>query len=82
MIPVDGAFSYRLTKSPTTGTDPAKAAPVELQCDRQEVRPGENVTVQGKEAHPLVIPAKARDGDRLWFELEGAWIDFTVKGNG
>jgi len=82
VMPVDGAFSYRLTKSPTAGADPAQAAPIELRCDRSEVRPGETVTVHGKEPHPLVIPAQARDGDRLWFELEGAWIDFTVKGDG
>ncbi len=80
VVPVDGAFSYRLTKNPTAGVDVAQAAPVELRCDLQEIRPGASVTVHGKEAHPLVIPAKARDGDRLWFELEGAWIDFTVRG--
>ncbi len=82
VVPVDGAFSYRLTKTPTAGADPARAAPVELRCDLQEVHPGASVTVHGKEAHPLVIPAQARDGDRLWFELEGAWIDFTVRGDG
>ncbi len=82
MVPVNGAFSYMLTRGPATGTNAPKADLVELRCDRTEVRPGESVTVHGKEAHPVVIPEKARDGDRLWFELEGGWIDFTVRGNG
>jgi len=82
VVPAAGAFSYRLTKKATAGADLAQAGAVELRCDRQEVRPGESVTVHGKEAHSLVIPAKASKGDRLWFELEGAWIDFTVRGDG
>ena len=82
VVPVAGAFSYRLTRNPTMAADPARVAPVELRCERQEVRPGESVQVLGKQPHPLVIPAKAGDGDRLWFEFEGAWIDFTVRRDG
>ncbi len=44
--------------------------------------PGETVTVRGKETHSLVIPAHSKDGERLWFEFEGGWIDFTVRKDG
>ena len=82
VLPVPGAFSYRLTRNAPAGANPAKPAPVELRCDRLEVRPGESVTIHGKETHQVVIPSKAKDGERLWFEREGAWIDFTVRGDG
>lgn len=82
VVPVAGAFSYMLTRGPKSIGDTSGKGPVALRCDRTEVRPGERVTVHGKESHPLVIPAKSKDGERLWFELEGGWIDFTVRGSG
>ncbi|NCO39205.1 MAG: hypothetical protein COZ06_28280 [Armatimonadetes bacterium CG_4_10_14_3_um_filter_66_18] len=71
VAPVEGAFSYRLSQK----NQPQKAA---LTCPRAEVVAGERVTVRGKQAHALQIPTAAKDGDRLWRQFEGAWIDFTV----
>ena len=34
--------------------------------------------VRGEENHRVEIPIDAKPGGRLWFEFEGAWIDFTV----
>ena len=69
--PVKGAFSYRARR---TATPPA----VTLACERDTVRPGEQVTVRGSAEHALAIPADAKPGARLWFTFENAWIDFTV----
>lgn len=74
VIPVAGAFSYRLREGK------AEAAP-ELRCDRDVVVPGETVTVfspDGK-AHDRLIPKDAQAGQRLWFDIGGAWIDFSVQ---
>ena len=82
VVPVKGAFSYLLTQNQKSPHDPATSHLVELQCDRETVRPGETVTVRGKDVHSLVIPAQSRDGERLWFEFEGGWIDFTARKDG
>jgi len=37
------------------------------------------VVIKGAAEHEVTIPADARPGARLWFEREGAWIDFTVE---
>lgn len=71
VVPVAGAFSYMLAGS---GTAPA----AELQGARDEVVAGEKVVVQGAAAHELQIPADAKVGDRIWREVEGRSIDFTV----
>jgi len=71
VVPVKGAFSYLLV-----GGTPAAA--VELKCERDTVIAGEQVAVQGKEAHAAAIPADATPGQRVWLQFEGAWIDFTV----
>ena len=71
VAPVDGAFSYELT-------DPTGDAPVGLTCHRDEVVAGEVVTVRGKQPHTVQIPTDAQAGQRIWRQLEGAWIDFTV----
>ncbi|MCC7490833.1 MAG: hypothetical protein IT204_00720 [Fimbriimonadaceae bacterium] len=68
--PVDKAFSYRLT-----GQAPAGPA---LTCDRDEVFAGEALTVRRAQEHAVNIPPTAKPGERLWFQFEGAWIDFTV----
>jgi hypothetical protein len=71
VIPVPGAFSYRLS----AGTAPAG---VRLACDRDDVVPGERLSVRGAQTHEWQVPADARPGQRLWQQFEGAWIDFTV----
>jgi hypothetical protein len=70
--PVDGAFSYLLTKGPaTSGND--------LTCDRDRVIPGETVTVQdGEKALAFRIPEDAKPGTRVWQQFGDKWIDFTV----
>ena len=40
--------------------------------------PGETVKIAGKTEHAYRVPADARPGTRLWQQLDGAWIDFTV----
>lgn len=55
-----------------TSTGPA------LQSERDQVVPGEKVTVRGREVHEVQIPEDARVGQRIWQQLEGSWIDFTV----
>lgn len=75
VIPVKGAFSYRLSGTEASSTT---AAPVMLRCERDLVTPGERVVVQGTQSHELAIPADAKPGQRLWFRFENAWIDFTV----
>ncbi|MDD4102751.1 MAG: hypothetical protein PHU80_09005, partial [Kiritimatiellae bacterium] len=69
--PVKDAFSYCLRRIPQT-------PPIILDCEQDTVSPGEQVTVKGKQAHTLTIPADAKPGDRLWYALEQGWIDFTV----
>ncbi|MDO4576403.1 MAG: hypothetical protein Q4D98_14440 [Planctomycetia bacterium] len=70
VVPVEGAFSYRLTLG----------KPVEnvLKCDRWNVLPGEKVTVEGAEKHPFTIPENATPGTTVWAHFENAWLDFRV----
>ncbi|MCD6361940.1 MAG: hypothetical protein J7M38_13875, partial [Armatimonadetes bacterium] len=70
IMPVEGAFSYILTR-----VDQSAAA---LTCERDEVVPGERVVVRGRQEHTLQIPPDAAPGDRIWKQFEGEWIDFTV----
>ncbi|MBU4458975.1 MAG: hypothetical protein KJ579_00300, partial [Verrucomicrobia bacterium] len=70
VVPVTNAFSYRLAPGAVAGSG--------LACPRDAVVPGETVVVRGRESHEVRIPADARPGQRLWYSLEGAWIDFTV----
>jgi len=70
VMPVEGAFSYLLSPGP--------APEAKLTCERDTVVAGERVVVRGRERHELQIPADAKPGDRVWRQLEGAWIDFTV----
>ena len=71
VMPVEGAFSYLLDQ----GVLPA---PVTLTAERVRVIPGERVAVQGAGMHHYQVPQDASAGDRLWFQAEDAWIDFTV----
>ena len=83
VIPVKGAFSYRLTSAAERTNSQGHAAtlpilPAPLSCNRDEVLAGETLVVQGKNRHEILIPADAFPGQRLWFQFENAWIDFTV----
>jgi len=69
--PVKEAFSYHLEGQ-------RQSPPTLLACERDQVVPGEEVRVRGKQTHSLRIPAEAKPGERIWREFEGAWIDFTV----
>lgn len=73
VVPVEGAFSYVL--SPQAGQGKLEK---ELTCDRAEVVAGERVLVRGQQDHEIQIPPDAQEGERLWYQMEGAWIDFTV----
>jgi hypothetical protein len=69
--PVKNAFSYRVRR--------AKQLPASLlTCDRNTVKPGEQIIVHGSSEHALTIATNAQPGARLWFTFENAWIDFTV----
>ncbi len=70
VMPVEGAFSYLLAQGEPAGND--------LACDRDTVVAGETVIVRGAQEHEVTIPADASPGDRVWEQLEGRWIDFTV----
>jgi len=70
VVPVDNAFSYLLKPGP--------APKLSLKCPREEVIPGETVSVTGKTEHTFRAPADATPGARLWQKLDGAWVDFTV----
>ncbi len=70
VMPVEGAFSYVLSGQ--------MRDVVELTCARDTVIPGETVTVRGEQAHEVTIPDDAATGDRIWRQIEGGWIDFTV----
>jgi hypothetical protein len=71
VVPVPGAFSYRLAAG-------AEAASLPLACDRAEVVPGERVVIRGVQNHAWQVPAEVKPGQRLWQQFEEAWIDFTV----
>ncbi len=71
VVPVDGALSYILTGA-------GEATKSSLSCKRDLVVPGEEVVIKGQTEHTLRIPEIAGIGQRLWYEFEGSWIDFTV----
>lgn len=75
VLPVKGAFSYLLRASVPPAT---QGSPSALASDRDRVVPGERVVIRRGQAHEIQIPTDAKSGQRLWFEFEGAWIDFTV----
>lgn len=74
VIPVPGAFSYRLREGKV------RFAP-ELRCDRDVVVPGETVTIYSPDGktHERLIAQDAKAGEHLWFNIDGAWIDFNVQ---
>ncbi len=78
VVPVKGAFSYRLLGARATGHAKDSAALQGLLCERSEAIAGEALKIQGRQAHEAQIPADAKPGERVWLEFEGQWIDFTV----
>ncbi|MCX7428289.1 MAG: hypothetical protein NTW96_22000, partial [Planctomycetia bacterium] len=71
VTPVEKAFSYLVKPGPV----PA----VTLKCDREVVVPGETVSIEGSTTQPFLVPGDATPGKRLWHQIDGAWIDFTVR---
>jgi hypothetical protein len=72
VMPVEGAFSYLLE------SDGKQHVTAEVTCERDEVVAGERLIVRGNEQHEIQIPREAKVGERIWRQIEGAWIDFTV----
>lgn len=72
VIPVPAAFSYLLkADGPPTPSAQLSARP--------EVIAGERIVVTGgKQDHTFTVPTDAKNGQRLWQQFEGHWIDFTV----
>ena len=71
VVPIDGAMSYRLA--------PGAPPEVKATCDRLAVVPGEKTTIEAKTSHAFEVPAEAKPGERLWHQVDGAWIDFDVR---
>jgi hypothetical protein len=73
VLPVEGAFSYKLTKGHLHRL-------VDLMSENSVVAAGETVEItdyNGRK-HTRKIPDDAKKGQRFWFEINGQWIDFTV----
>lgn len=79
VVPVDGAFSYRLTKTNVNADNSGFCE--RWSCDRYAVAPGEKVVlrdVNGKTVDFTISP-DAAPGSRVWAEPEaGAFVDFSV----
>ena len=73
VVPVKDAFSYLLTATP--GAQPASTPRPKL---RDRVIAGETISVTLGKEHTFRIPTDARPGQRIWQQLEGQWLDFTV----
>ncbi len=72
VMPVKGAFSYRLAGVRTGG--PAVAA----GCSRDLVTPGETVMIGGAGGGPFTISPQAEPGSRIWKRTGAGWVDFTT----
>ena len=73
ILPVEGAFSYNLKLGRARRM-------MDLQSDNSVVAAGESVVVTDRagEKHTVKIPDDAKKGQRIWFEINKQWIDFTV----
>jgi hypothetical protein len=70
VLPVPGAFSYRLVPQP---------APQPLwNSPRDAVVPGETVWIEGEGRLSWQVPADAQPGTLIWFQRAGRWLDFRV----
>ncbi|MBQ6827579.1 MAG: hypothetical protein IJO46_06150, partial [Thermoguttaceae bacterium] len=79
VVSVDGAFSYRLTKTPANAD--ASGACERWSCDRYAVARGETVVLRDVDGETVdfAIPKDAAPGSRIWAEPEaGAFVDFSV----
>ncbi len=72
IMPVKGAYSYLLRGVRVD------APQTLLRAARTAVTPGETVVVQGRKPHRVIVPEDAAMASRIWSQLEGEWVDFTV----
>jgi hypothetical protein len=90
VTPVPKAFSYVLTPRPEPRTvlsyprdQVVPGESLELSLGKGELRRLDPKTGVGQldlqiTKHALRIPADAKPGTRIWEQVQGAWIDFTV----
>ena len=81
VVPVDGAFSYRLTKTLADANNATDGTCERWRSDRYAVAPGEKVVLHAVNGQTVdfAIPQDAAPGSRIWAEPEaGAFIDFSV----
>jgi hypothetical protein len=71
IVPVKGAFSYRVKGSLQTPKST-------LLSDALKVLPGQKVNITGGASSTLQIPADAKPGTHLWLQSGAQWIDFHV----
>ena len=73
IVPVDGAFSYRLAPGKN------KKLPESLACEVMKVVPGQKIEIsKGDKLHKFQIPPDAVVGNRTWKQIGDLWIDFIV----
>ena len=71
VLPVEGAFSYKLEKNATTPE-------TQLFSDAYEVASGETVTIQTPDgAVERVVTGDS--GQRVWIEIDGQYLCFMVR---
>ena len=71
VLPVEGAFSYKLEKNATTPE-------TQLSSDAYEVASGETVTIQTPDgAVERVVTGDS--GQRVWVEIDGQYLCFMVR---
>ncbi|MBR4834114.1 MAG: hypothetical protein IKU86_07270 [Thermoguttaceae bacterium] len=86
VVPVDGAFSYRLTKTPVAddvndANNQTAGTCERWSCERYAVAPGETVVLRDANGQTVdfTIPQDATPNTRIWAEPEaGAFVDFSV----
>ncbi len=71
--PVKEAFSYRLHPAAAESAN-------DLSCSKTDLFPGESAVVtDGETQLRVTAPTDAEADTRLWYTLNGKWIDFTVR---
>ena len=69
IIPVQGAFSYRLYAA-------GKPVANDLESEKLKLFPGQRITIEGKK---ITVPSDAGDRKHWWREVNGKWIDFDIQ---